>query len=471
MSLSSPPASAPRPSSSSSSLSSSILHLYAELLLHIRTVTFFASLRTDHTEQTRAELSADGESITLTHEGERASIRLPTRVVGGGSAALTLPASPAKELSLRLQLKERSPGGLLKGGAGGGENVVPWDAGRLAECGRVECRGCGREVVKVGKSGDDGAEEVEVKVKADEAAPSEERGRGVKKWMDLPNENWAEMMDFWHCHKPHEHHLSGHTHTRDGVGKEKGYAASNRIMAKKGVGYVDLAYLLLTEEDCLGVQPSKSTSPSDSAAERQQLTCSSCKTIVGVTDPRAEGWRIWKWSIAATPKDSTTNTKTYSLRKWVAAQLLYLIENQAVRKFTVMAESGVLPGEEVEGGSEAVAARDPIMIWVFTPDLSFSSSIASSDDDSNSHRNDPTRAMKVLWKPAPAQNGESTQSAAGQALDRQSLSTEDLSLPLPAFDALKEGLEESGRWLPASARTFQEWNVGLLERFGEDEVQ
>lgn len=252
MSLSSPPASAPRPSSSSSSPSSSILHLYAELLLHIRTVTFFASLRTDHTEQTRAELSADGESITLTHEGERASIRLPTRVVGGGSAALTLPASPAKELSLRLQLKERSPGGLLKGGAGGGENVVPWDAGRLAECGRVECRGCGREVVKVGKSGDDGAEEVEVK--ADEAAPSEERGRGVKKWMDLPNENWAEMMDFWHCHKPHEHHLPGHTHTRDGVGKEKGYAASNRIMAKKGVGYVDLAYLLLTEEDCLGVQ-------------------------------------------------------------------------------------------------------------------------------------------------------------------------------------------------------------------------
>lgn len=206
------------------------------------------------------------------------------------------------------------------------------------------------------------------------------------------------------------------------------------------------------------------------------MTCSSCKTIIGVTDPRAEGWRIWKWSIAATHKDST-NTKTYSLRKWVAAQLLYLIENQAVRKFTVMAESGVRPREEVKDGSEAVATRDPnpIMIWVFTPDLSFSSSITSSDDDSNGHRNDPTRAMKVLWKPALAQNGESTQSAAvtaaGQALDRQSLSTEDLSLPLPAFDALKEGLEESGRWLPASARTFQEWNVGLLERFRDDEVQ
>ncbi|KAL1643317.1 hypothetical protein SLS58_004988 [Diplodia intermedia] len=88
MSLSSPP---PPPSPSSSS--SSILHLYAELLLHIRTVTFFASLRTTDgitttttTNTTRADLSADGASVTLTHAGESASLRLPARVqgIGGG---------------------------------------------------------------------------------------------------------------------------------------------------------------------------------------------------------------------------------------------------------------------------------------------------------------------------------------------------------------------------------------------------
>ncbi|OMP87630.1 hypothetical protein BK809_0007717 [Diplodia seriata] len=243
MSLSSPPP------------SSSILHLYAELLLHIRTVTFFASLRTDDgitttTTTTRADLSADGVSVTLTHAGESASLRLPARVQGvgrggggGGGVLYEGPSDRAGEVSLRLRVRE----GEVVGGAGGGENVVPWDAGRLEEgCGRVGCRGCGEEVVKVRR--------------ADEAAEEEDRdggGGGVKRWMDLPNENWAEMMDFWHCHKPHEHHLPGHMHDQrpdDDVGKEKGYAASNRIVAKRGVGYVDLTYLLLAGQDCSGVQ-------------------------------------------------------------------------------------------------------------------------------------------------------------------------------------------------------------------------
>lgn len=125
----------------------------------------------------------------------------------------------------------------------------------------------------------------------------------------------------------------------------------------------------LREADTLTIffhfQPSTSTtsSSSDPAAERRQLICSSCKAIVGVTDPRAEGWRIWKWSIAATPKGEPTaaNARSYSIRKWIAAQLLYLIENQAVRKFTVMVDSDDVPSEE-SGDPVQAAARDPIMV-------------------------------------------------------------------------------------------------------------
>ncbi|OJD29851.1 ubiquitin-conjugating enzyme e2c-binding protein [Diplodia corticola] len=496
------------PSSSSSPPSSAIPHIYAELLVHIRTVTFFASLRptTTASSTTRAELSPDGACVTLTHAGERVVVRLPARVQlpsprqqqqwqrggsGGGGARVLYegPSDKAEGVEVRLRVREEGEGG--GGGGGGGENAVPWDAGELeGGCGRVGCRECLGEVVGVVvRKADDEAED------GGGAAISRRQdgdsGGGVERWMDLPNENWAEMMDFWHCHKPHEHHLPGHTHDgRDDVGKEKGYAASNRIMAKKGVGYVDLTYLLLAEEDCSGVQPSTSTtSSSNTATERRQLICSSCKSIVGVTDPRADGWRIWKWSVAIAPKGETTTTsaRSYNIRKWIAAQLLYLIENQAVRKFTITVDSddifqrgeGEEGSETGSGGPVRAATRDPIMIWVFTPDLSFSSSIASSAsataDDAGRHYDNPTRAMKVLWKPAAAQNGDVTQSsavaAAGQALDRQSLSTEELSLPPPAFDALKEGLHESGAWLPASARTFREWNVGLLERFAEDEVR
>ena len=92
-----------------------------------------------------------------------------------------------------------------------------------------------------------------------------------------------------------------------------------------------------------------------------------------MTDPRAEGWRIWKWTITVTPKGeettTTTSARAYSIRKWIAAQLLYLIENQAVRKFTVVVDSdGISEGADEEGEDGGgrrparAAARDPIMV-------------------------------------------------------------------------------------------------------------
>ena len=57
-----------QPPSTSTSLdqprNATSITLYAELLLNIRTVTLFASLRTAHNRETKAELSADGSSIT-----------------------------------------------------------------------------------------------------------------------------------------------------------------------------------------------------------------------------------------------------------------------------------------------------------------------------------------------------------------------------------------------------------------------
>jgi hypothetical protein len=73
-------------------------------------------------------------------------------------------------------------------------------------------------------------------------------------WKDLPSENWAEMMEFWHCHKPDHKHGEDHG---DASGKAdektlaaRGYGASSVISAQEGVGFVDLTTLLFTESDC-----------------------------------------------------------------------------------------------------------------------------------------------------------------------------------------------------------------------------
>jgi hypothetical protein len=207
-----------------------LITMYAELLLHVRTITLFASLRTHHNRETTAKLSSDGTCITVSHEGRSASIRMPFEVKGGGEAEMTLPAAPnSKDITLRLQLEELEDSDVL--GALQSEerkvNVVPWDGASLDKQSDLEvrCKGCQGVVVPQGK---------------------------ITQWRDLPNENWAEMMDFWHCHKPDEHHLHDHTHEHAMDGK--GYAAGNRLRATEGLGYVDLTSFLLKYQDCKGAQ-------------------------------------------------------------------------------------------------------------------------------------------------------------------------------------------------------------------------
>jgi hypothetical protein len=222
-----------------------LITLYAELLLHVRTITLFASLRTHHSHETTAKLSSDGTCITVSHEGRTASIRMPFEVKGGGDAEMTLPSEPpSKDITLRLQLEELEDSDVL--GALQSEerkaNVVPWDGAWLDRQSDVEvrCKSCRGVVVPVDK---------------------------ITQWRDLPNENWAEMMDFWHCHKPDEHHMHDHSHENAIDGK--GYAAGNRLKAMKGLGFVDLTSFLLDEADCEGAQVRKLSSSMKSSRSIQ----------------------------------------------------------------------------------------------------------------------------------------------------------------------------------------------------------
>ncbi|TKA64041.1 hypothetical protein B0A49_09871 [Cryomyces minteri] len=364
----------------------STISLYAELLFHIRAVSFIASLQTNSSKTTRAELSADGEHINLTHDGEVATIRLPTKIAGGGSAALTLPAVPSKELTLRLQLEERSPGLLRIDG--GSANVVPWCASSLNEGTRVHCREC--QSVLLGP-------------------------QRVSEWKDLPSESWAEMMDFWHCHKPNVEHPVG---DEDAQGR-KGYAASSHL-----------------------IMPNvpETTRP-------LQLVCSKCRAVVGIVDERAEGWRIYKWATSVNANCSRAPTP-HDITKWLSAQLLALVDSQGVRKFVVH------DAEECEG-----ARKSSLKLWVFTPDLRFSSSYLIKS------RKEPTRAMKVFWQPLSPRSEHQSHGA----LTQENLSVEEIELPFKAFRTLTQRLEFTARLLPLSARKLQEWNVGLLERFDEHE--
>ncbi|KAF2277527.1 uncharacterized protein EI97DRAFT_296624 [Westerdykella ornata] len=398
--------------------------LYAEILLHIRTATLFGSLRTGKTHDTKARLSTDATCITVSYEGESATLRLPMKVKGGGSAVVEIPAEPPnKDISVRLEVEEREGSSFFTGAHSDERkaNVVPWDAVSLNEMKTLSvlCRHCQSPVVGTGR---------------------------VTEWRDLPNENWAEMMDFWHCHKPDEHHLHDHAHHE--TFSKKGYAAGSRLKAIQSIGFIDLASFLLSEQDCEGVQSGARSSDSP----RNLLTCKACSHVLGVLDEQASGWRVWKWALSigaagpSLPSASPAHSAhTYSIQKWISARLLFLIENLGIRKFHVHADT--------DG-----ASVPSLLIWVFTPDLLFSSSVPSHKEP----RNDPTRAMKIFY-----QKKEWSPPKPGEA---EPASVEEVSFPQELFDELHSALEESQQLLPVSARRFQGWDVGLLERFdvGED---
>lgn len=189
--------------------------LYVELLSNIGQVTVFATLPSDSDQDTSASLSPDGRSLSITHGETKVGVRLPCKVLE--SPALRLPfALGAKELSFRLQVARDVT---LNGQ---GDEDVPWSASCLTSDSRIACRVCNQSFLDV-------------------SSPI---------WKDLPSENWAEMMDFWHCHKPNDEEDPG----AQGQGLAKGYAASNQLTPSQGVGLVDISHIILVESDCAGIQ-------------------------------------------------------------------------------------------------------------------------------------------------------------------------------------------------------------------------
>jgi ubiquitin-protein ligase E3 D len=172
------------------------------------------------------------------------------------------------------------------------------------------------------------------------------------------------------------------------------------------------------------------------------VSCSSCDYELGHEDALAEGLSLDKWSLRLA--DGVQTPEQFPNDKWISSRLLSLIERSGVRKVAV----------DVLLSTSTVANKDEtLLLWIFSEDLRFSSST------NRETRRDPTRAMKVFWQPI------SPSAVAGTEL-----SIEHLGLPSHNFHSLRQCLESSAQLLPQSARQFQQWHVGLLQRFDYPDV-
>jgi hypothetical protein len=202
---------------------------YAELLSNIRQVSAVAVLRTPSSATTRVALVEDGRVLELTHDGAKVQLQLPAPVVAPPKLPQLAPGT--QEASWRFQLANPEAGAREVDFSDSA--IAPWPSTALEEKSEIRCSKCGNMLLPSGT---------------------------IKSWKDLPSENWAEMMDFWHCHKPDVPKVngaSGHQHSRL---EDRGYGANTRFVARPGVGFVDLTYFLVSANDCQGVKVGSSLS-------------------------------------------------------------------------------------------------------------------------------------------------------------------------------------------------------------------
>lgn len=190
------------------------ISLYAELLINIRQTTVVASLPSGSNSSTFVEISADRKVLTVFHEKELATVELPAPIQDGFVPPIVPQA--VRDLSLRLPIKETASENHLHDPDLAKRRFS--SASSLSTETQIMCRSCHALLVK----------------------------ESVKAWKDLPSENWAEMMDFWHCHKPDTHDSEDKHHN----GLQKGYGAANSIEPTAGVGLIDIMSVLLLSQDC-----------------------------------------------------------------------------------------------------------------------------------------------------------------------------------------------------------------------------
>lgn len=209
------------------------IYLYAEILTHIRQLSLHASLQTAKTEGTKVDVSTDKKVITVEHDGETQKLYLPTQI--SGTAQVIFPILKDTEISARVQIDDEHEWKCNINN----DIEAPWMAADLTEESAIQCRQCQAIIIAQGT---------------------------IHQWKDLPSENWAELMDFWFCHKPHDEPQNGN----DDAAEAKGFSPQSRLTVSPSVGMTDLVSIVLHDSDCQNIKVRSPHGCSNSCFERRK---------------------------------------------------------------------------------------------------------------------------------------------------------------------------------------------------------
>ncbi|KAK9237609.1 ubiquitin-conjugating enzyme E2-binding protein [Lipomyces kononenkoae] len=309
------------------------------------------------------------------------------------ASIITLPGSTTKDVPISLQQLCQLNSDIKTGSVRlkaerdeREEHIVPLSARQLSDCKAVQCRECGADLLK-----------------------------DNVKFLDLPSENWYELLDYWHCHKPDHDHGHG---AQNSISK-------HALKPRKSLALVGLAHIMTIKDDFV------SDSIKVSGTQFKEVVCSTCCSEVGVLDKLDQSiTKLYKWNIVVesrTPINDSITSIQYPPEVFLAEILLEVIEFHSTHRFTIAAHHD--------------KERILIYLWVFSSDITYTSNLHP----------DPIRAMKVFYTTqAEASNPE--------------IAAENIELPLSVVNNILKVLDTRNKELPGSLKAFGKWNVSLLHR-------
>lgn len=185
-------------------------------------------------------------------------------------------------------------------------------------------------------------------------------------------------------------------------------------------------------------ESSKQAFNASSAETFLQLHCSKCAAEVGTFNIISTAVTLFKWQIKC---DTTPGQKYPSSSECLVATLISTLSRSGSSK------SVIIP--RTFANEESKDDKPVLHIWLFNSNVVYTS---------NKLEGPPTAAIKVLYRNISFDEANKlTESVTGDV--------QDISFPFAAIQTARKTLDKSRLMLPSSERSFQEWQVGLLERW------
>ncbi|CDR47763.1 CYFA0S37e00364g1_1 [Cyberlindnera fabianii] len=219
---------------------------------------------------------------------------------------------------------------------------------------------------------------------------------------EMPSELWAEMMDFWHCHKPHD--TEHHSHHIDTERFSTLKPLNNAIIT--GSYYFafrasDTAFKVRMEQD--------------------KMYCEGCGTLVGEYDGASGLDKLFKWCVEL-------DGDNYPAHNYVYNSLLDSVNGAATRMV------------------EYVSPKDEkLLLWVFNVGYDYITAEGLHTD-----------AIKLYYTRDP--------SAIKDAREERG-ELESIEVPQHVYDSALKYIELQHNHLPSALRSLNEsWKLGMLSK-------